>query len=106
MSLSVSCRGTTPSPPDCTRSPRQSVARRNQTQPKRMIVLQPPMVRHFLEQHEVFQREIVCIIDNQTLGAVLVQVSHEFGLAGAPMPSEREAKRRKKLVAQCLFIVI
>src|SRR6266571_8881102 len=71
-----------------------------------MIVLQPPLVRHFLEQHQVFQREIVCIIDNQTLGAVLVQVSHEFGLTGAPMPSDREAKRRKKLVAQCLLIVI
>src|SRR5436853_157840 len=28
-----------------------------------MIVLQPPLVRHFLEQHQVFQRKIVRIID-------------------------------------------
>jgi hypothetical protein len=27
-------------------------------------------------------------------------------LAGAPMPSDRQAKRRQKLVAQCLLIVI
>src|SRR6266705_891074 len=48
-------------------------------------------------------REIVCIIDNQAFSPVLVQVSHEFGLAGAPMPSQRETQSRKKLVAQCLL---
>jgi hypothetical protein len=48
----------------------------------------------------------MCIIHNQKFSPILVQVSHEFGLAGTPMPSEREAKRRKKLVAQRLLIVI
>src|SRR6266576_2066715 len=46
------------------------------------------------------------IIHHQALGPRLVQVSHEFGLASAPMPSDRHAERCKKLVAQCLFIVI
>jgi hypothetical protein len=55
-----------------------------------MIVLQSSLVCHFLEQHQVFQREIVCIIDNQKLSAVLVQVPHEFGLARTPMPSDWE----------------
>jgi len=40
--------------------------------------LQPPLVRDFLEQHQMLKREIVCIIDNQEFRAVLVQVSHEF----------------------------
>jgi hypothetical protein len=71
-----------------------------------MIVREPPLVRHFLEQRQVFQREIVRIIHNQAFRAVLVQVSHELGLACAPMPSDRQAKRRKELVAQGLLIVI
>ncbi len=37
----------------------------HQTQPQRMIVLQPPLVRHFFEQHQMLKREVVCIIDNQ-----------------------------------------
>ena len=46
------------------------------------------------------------IIHHQALGPRLVQVSHQFGLAGAPIPSDWDAKRRQKLVAQCLLIVI
>src|SRR5260370_42297003 len=71
-----------------------------------MIVLAPPLVRDFLEQHQMLKREIVCIIDNQEFRAVLVQVSHEFGLARAPMPSDRQAKRPQKLVAPSLLIGI
>ena len=70
-----------------------------QTQPQWRIVLQPPLVCHLLEQHEVFEREIVCIIDNEEFGAVLVQVSHEFWLARAPMSSDRQAQRCQQLVA-------
>src|SRR5258708_40289051 len=73
---------------------------RHQTQPQRMIVREPPLIRHLLEQHQVFQRKIVRIIHNQTFSPVLVEMSHKFGLAGAPMPSDRQAKRRQKLVTQ------
>src|SRR5712692_1094800 len=66
---------------------RVSAPCRHQTQPKRMIVREPPLVRHFLEQHQMLKREIVCIIDNQKFSPILVQVSHEFGFAGAPMSS-------------------
>src|SRR6266516_529229 len=71
----------------------------HQTQPQRMIVLQPPMVHLFFEQHQMLKREVVCIIDNQKFRPVLVQVSHEFGLAGAPMPSDRATYSLQKLVA-------
>src|SRR5207237_5804333 len=55
---------------------------RHQTQSKRMIVLQPPLVRHFLEQHQMLKREIVCIIDNQKFRPILVQVSHDGAACG------------------------
>src|SRR5260370_4894475 len=45
----------------------------------------------------VLKREIVSIIHNQALGAILVQVCHEWGLAGAPRSAERQAKRRVEL---------
>src|SRR5438105_4719587 len=64
---------------------------RNQTQPKRMIVREPPLVCHFLEQHQMRHGEIMGIIHNEALGPILVAVSHEFRLAGAPMPSQRES---------------
>ena len=71
-----------------------------------MIVLQAPLVRHFLEEHQVRHGKIMGIIHHEALGPRLVQVSHEFGLASAPTPSDRHAERCKKLVAQCLLLVI
>src|SRR5260221_7438156 len=71
-----------------------------------MIILQAPLVCHFFEEHQVRHRKIMGIIHHQALGPRLVQMSHELRLASAPMSSDRHAERCKKLVAQCLLIVI
>jgi hypothetical protein len=52
----------------------------------------------------VFEREIVRVVHNEELRPILVKVPHEFGLASAPMPPQRQAKCRKELVAQRLLI--
>lgn len=39
----------------------------------------------------MLQRKIMRIIHNQALCPILVQMSHEFGLARAPMSSEWES---------------
>ncbi len=38
------------------------------------------------------------IIHNETLRPILVQVSHELGLTGAPMSSQRQTESRVELV--------
>src|SRR5437868_3755475 len=71
-----------------------------------MSILQAPLIRHLLEEHQLRHRKTTGIIHDQALGPRLLQLSHQFGLACAPMPSDRDAKRRQKLVAQCLLVVI
>src|SRR5207248_1886425 len=63
----------------------------HQTQPQRMIVLQPPLVRHFFEQHQMRHRERSCAsstIKNSV--PYWCKCPMMVPLAGAPMPSDRE----------------
>src|SRR5712691_13052604 len=69
-----------------------------------MIVREPPLVRHFLEEHQMRHGEIMGIIHNEKLGSILMQVTHEFWLAGAPMPSQRKSQSAEELVTQRLLI--
>ena len=48
--------------------------------------------------------EIMGIIHNEKLGSVLVQMPHEFRLAGAPWPFQRKSSSAQELVTQCLLI--
>src|SRR5712691_3657348 len=69
-----------------------------------MIVREPPLVRHFLEEHQMRHGEIMGIIHNEKLGSILMQVTHEFWLAGAPMPLQRKSQSAEELVTQRLLI--
>jgi hypothetical protein len=55
----------------------------------------------------MLQREIMCIIHNQALCSVLMEVPHEARLPVTPPPAQWQAKRREELVAQghLIFIV-
>ena len=43
-----------------------------------MIVLEPPLVRQFFDEHQVLEREIMCVVYHEELCPILVKVSHEM----------------------------